>query len=53
MPQMSPLSWLTLMLTFSFMLILLTQINYSHLNFTSMPNNCLIITPQTQMNWSW
>nr|AQM39840.1 ATP synthase F0 subunit 8 [Orophyllus montanus] len=54
MPQMSPLSWLTLFLTFSLMFMILAQINYSHLDYTplsydqSAPKN-----NKNSLHWKW
>nr|ALG66380.1 ATP synthase F0 subunit 8 [Orophyllus montanus] len=54
MPQMSPLSWLTLFLTFSLMLMIMIQINYSHLDYTPLSSNPS--TPKHNKNslhWKW
>nr|YP_003433944.1 ATP synthase F0 subunit 8 [Siphlonurus immanis] len=53
MPQMAPLSWLTLFIMFSMTLILFNIINYYSFEF-SPPGSSQTTTTSTQaLNWQW
>nr|YP_009679968.1 ATP synthase F0 subunit 8 [Serrognathus platymelus]QDH52463.1 ATP synthase F0 subunit 8 [Serrognathus platymelus] len=51
MPQMAPLNWLTLMIIFSLILIMMTILNYSILHKT--PKSLLINKLQSNKTWKW
>nr|YP_009775103.1 ATP synthase F0 subunit 8 [Blaps rhynchoptera]QJA14889.1 ATP synthase F0 subunit 8 [Blaps rhynchoptera]QJA15159.1 ATP synthase F0 subunit 8 [Blaps rhynchoptera] len=52
MPQMAPLSWLTLMILFISMLILFNIINY--FSFSSTPEKeSKIFKKKLTINWKW
>nr|ACV92134.1 ATP synthase F0 subunit 8 [Caenis pycnacantha] len=54
MPQMAPLSWLTLFILFSILYILFTIINYfsSHPNPSSQPASAMGARGPS-FNWKW
>nr|AOY39131.1 ATP synthase F0 subunit 8 [Stenotrachelus aeneus] len=51
MPQMAPMSWLTLMLFFLINLLMFNLINY----YSFLPNfkNKLLLKSNINMNWKW
>nr|YP_010954839.1 ATP synthase F0 subunit 8 [Hemisodorcus sinensis]WMW30224.1 ATP synthase F0 subunit 8 [Hemisodorcus sinensis] len=51
MPQMAPLNWLTLMLMFSIILIIISTINYSIFNQT--PKNLFHDKTYSVKTWKW
>nr|QGA70744.1 ATP synthase F0 subunit 8 [Eucryptorrhynchus scrobiculatus] len=52
MPQMAPMSWLTMYMLFTFMLILLIILNY--FTFLYLPNKKnFTISNNKNMNWKW
>nr|YP_010954787.1 ATP synthase F0 subunit 8 [Hemisodorcus derelictus]WMW30172.1 ATP synthase F0 subunit 8 [Hemisodorcus derelictus] len=51
MPQMAPLNWLTLMLLFSMILIMISIMNFSVYN--QMPKNYLLNKFHSSKIWKW
>nr|AYQ19029.1 ATP synthase F0 subunit 8 [Amarygmini sp. ACP-2013] len=51
MPQMSPLSWLTLMIMFSLILIMFNIMNFYSFNYNIQQTKTSLKTPKT--NWKW
>nr|UAM91024.1 ATP synthase F0 subunit 8 [Holotrichia niponensis] len=51
MPQMAPLSWLTLFISFSLIFIIFNSMNY--FIFTYPPKSSKISKSMTVINWKW
>nr|ALO77196.1 ATP synthase F0 subunit 8 [Alleculinae sp. ALL01] len=51
MPQMAPLSWLTLMITFSLILIMFNVVNYYSLMYNIKTKK--IEMTQKEKTWKW
>nr|YP_009709680.1 ATP synthase F0 subunit 8 [Dorcus tenuihirsutus]QEX51699.1 ATP synthase F0 subunit 8 [Dorcus tenuihirsutus] len=51
MPQMAPLNWLTLMLLFSVILIIVSIINYTI--FSQSPKSLFFDKIQSLKTWKW
>nr|AXS65573.1 ATP synthase F0 subunit 8 [Cleroidea sp. 4 KM-2017] len=51
MPQMSPLSWLTLFIEFSLIFLLLNSLNYFSFNYQTKTMKTL--ASQLKINWKW
>nr|BCT02347.1 ATP synthase F0 subunit 8 [Euscepes postfasciatus]BCT02350.1 ATP synthase F0 subunit 8 [Euscepes postfasciatus]BCT02353.1 ATP synthase F0 subunit 8 [Euscepes postfasciatus]BCT02356.1 ATP synthase F0 subunit 8 [Euscepes postfasciatus]BCT02359.1 ATP synthase F0 subunit 8 [Euscepes postfasciatus] len=51
MPQMAPMSWMSLYLSFCFLFILLYIYNY--FLFIYKPTKILIKKSRNQVNWKW
>nr|QWK39725.1 ATP synthase F0 subunit 8 [Omorgus chinensis]UFR81804.1 ATP synthase F0 subunit 8 [Trogidae sp.] len=51
MPQMAPMSWLSLFLLFSMIFILFNCLNYYSFNYT--PKKFLMEKVQSKLNWKW
>nr|YP_009725888.1 ATP synthase F0 subunit 8 [Dianemobius fascipes]QHQ73085.1 ATP synthase F0 subunit 8 [Dianemobius fascipes] len=53
MPQMSPMSWMTLMLFFIMMILIMVTLNYFLINYSS-PRKIIFKKKQNaNMNWKW
>nr|YP_009725901.1 ATP synthase F0 subunit 8 [Dianemobius furumagiensis]QHQ73098.1 ATP synthase F0 subunit 8 [Dianemobius furumagiensis] len=53
MPQMSPMSWMTLMLFFILMFLVMIILNYFFINNLYLQNSPLMKKQKTWMNWKW
>nr|AOY39788.1 ATP synthase F0 subunit 8 [Hylastes ater] len=53
MPQMSPMSWLTLFFYFNFLFIIMMIINYYSFMYTPHYLNSKIFTSINKKNWKW
>nr|WRW53943.1 ATP synthase F0 subunit 8 [Homoderus mellyi] len=51
MPQMAPMSWLTLMILFSFLLLLMSVINFSSSTYQPLSLHTLKI--KSSKIWKW
>nr|AYQ19097.1 ATP synthase F0 subunit 8 [Tenebrionidae sp. 1 ACP-2013] len=51
MPQMAPLNWLTLMISFSMILIMFNTINFYSFSYQIQKSKTKIKTMKT--NWKW
>nr|YP_011010475.1 ATP synthase F0 subunit 8 [Halobates flaviventris]WPW47103.1 ATP synthase F0 subunit 8 [Halobates flaviventris] len=51
MPQMAPLSWLTLMIMFIIMIIIINSMTYFNKNY--MIKNKMENKKMNQLNWKW
>nr|ANJ70571.1 ATP synthase F0 subunit 8 [Nalassus laevioctostriatus] len=51
MPQMAPLSWLTLMILFALILILFNIMNYYSFSYPIKQKKMLI--KKSKINWKW
>nr|ADO60529.1 ATP synthase F0 subunit 8 [Drilus flavescens] len=51
MPQMAPLSWINLFLSFSIILVVISSINYFHINYKTVKKES--VNNKTPNNWKW
>nr|AWN56082.1 ATP synthase F0 subunit 8 [Anthicidae sp. DPP-2018] len=51
MPQMAPLNWLTLMIYFILILMIISSLNYFSFLYT--PKKSIIKKSKFQINWKW
>nr|QEJ81555.1 ATP synthase F0 subunit 8 [Rhagophthalmus giganteus] len=49
MPQMAPLLWLNLMISFSILLLMFNSLNY----FSNLYKNKKILQSKKKINWKW
>nr|YP_009371264.1 ATP synthase F0 subunit 8 [Styloperla spinicercia]ARR75385.1 ATP synthase F0 subunit 8 [Styloperla spinicercia] len=52
MPQMAPISWLSLFIVFSIVLLIFSSMNYYNFTVTP-PSTHVKQIHQTPMNWKW
>nr|AXS65372.1 ATP synthase F0 subunit 8 [Bostrichoidea sp. 9 KM-2017] len=51
MPQMAPLSWLTLFFYFTIIFLMINSLNYYNFNYKSITNK--FTKTQKKINWKW
>nr|ALO70391.1 ATP synthase F0 subunit 8 [Bisnius sordidus] len=51
MPQMAPLNWLSLFISFILIFLLFNSLNYFSFKYNSKPSN--FIKNQKKINWKW